>query len=436
MTTPVTAKGVTTRVIPNSVGAAADAAVCLAQGGLVAFPTETVYGLGADATNATAVAKLYAAKGRPSFNPLIAHVFDLPAARRLAVFDAAAERLAARFWPGPLTLVLKKRAGCPVADLATAGLDSIAVRVPDHELARDIIKRLGHPVVAPSANQSGHVSPTTAKHVLDDLEGRVDLIIDGGPAAVGVESTIVALLDQPLLLRPGGLPRNDIRQVLGKDLDDVPVSGIDPEALIAPVDAQIAGLPDSSPAVRLVKARSDASLRRRRGRVRSAVESVVGPLEIVNGGGTGSLEVTGADPSLTELAAGSGLIGPTLFDGYDAFTPHPAVAFALPVVRRPAADVVTCFSGGYIASGPAGDSRVPSVHHPEGLRLIGTEGAGEVQTPLRGKAARDLAIGDRVWWRHAKAGELAERFDEYVVISGDEVVDVVPTYRGEGRTFG
>ena len=234
MTTPVTAKGVTTRVIPNSVGAAADAAVCLAQGGLVAFPTETVYGLGADATNATAVAKLYAAKGRPSFNPLIAHVFDLPAARRLAVFDAAAERLAARFWPGPLTLVLKKRAGCPVADLATAGLDSIAVRVPDHELARDIIKRLGHPVVAPSANQSGHVSPTTAKHVLDDLEGRVDLIIDGGPAAVGVESTIVALLDQPLLLRPGGLPRNDIRQVLGKDLDDVPVSGIDPEALIAP----------------------------------------------------------------------------------------------------------------------------------------------------------------------------------------------------------
>ena len=201
-------------------------------------------------------------------------------------------------------------------------------------------------------------------------------------------------------------------------------------------DAQIAGLPDSSPAVRLVKARSDASLRRRRGRVRSAVESVVGPLEIVNGGGTGSLEVTGADPSLTELAAGSGLIGPTLFDGYDAFTPHPAVAFALPVVRRPAADVVTCFSGGYIASGPAGDSRVPSVHHPEGLRLIGTEGAGEVQTPLRGKAARDLAIGDRVWWRHAKAGELAERFEEYVVISGDEVVDVVPTYRGEGRTFG
>ncbi|CAM3979593.1 amino acid deaminase/aldolase [Janibacter anophelis] len=201
-------------------------------------------------------------------------------------------------------------------------------------------------------------------------------------------------------------------------------------------DAQIAGLPDSSPAVHLVKARSDASLRRRRGAVRSAVEDVVGRLEIVNGGGTGSLHVTREDPALTELAAGSGLIGPTLFDGYDDFSPRPAVAFALPVVRRPAKDVVTCFSGGYIASGPAGDSRVPSVHHPEGLDLIGTEGAGEVQTPLRGKAARDLDIGDRVWFRHAKAGELAERFDEYVVIRGGEVVDVVPTYRGEGKNFG
>lgn len=201
-------------------------------------------------------------------------------------------------------------------------------------------------------------------------------------------------------------------------------------------DAQIAGLPDSSSAVRLVKSRSDASLRRRRSAVRSAVEAVVGPLEIVNGGGTGSLEVTGADPALTELAAGSGLIGPTLFDGYDAFTPRPAVAFALPVVRRPARDVVTCFSGGYLASGPAGSSRVPSVHHPEGLSMISSEGAGEVQTPLRGKAARDLMIGDQVWFRHAKAGELAERFDEYLVISGGDVVDVVPTYRGEGKSFG
>ena len=225
---------IATRVIPAEVGAATEAAACLAAGGLVAFPTETVYGLGADATNATAVARLYAAKGRPSFNPLIAHVADLPAARRLAVFDAAAERLAARFWPGPLTLVLTKSAGCAVAELATAGLDSIAVRVPNHDLARDIIRKLGHPVVAPSANQSGHVSPTIAQHVVDDLGGRIDLVIDGGPAQVGVESTIVALLDRPLLLRPGGLSRDTIKQVLGTDLEDVPVSGMDPESLIAP----------------------------------------------------------------------------------------------------------------------------------------------------------------------------------------------------------
>jgi L-threonylcarbamoyladenylate synthase len=225
---------IATRLIPSQVGAATDAATCLAAGGLVAFPTETVYGLGADATNATAVAKLYEAKGRPSFNPLIAHVADLLAAERLAVFDQAAKRLAAKFWPGPLTLVLKKRAGCTVAELATAGLDSIAVRVPSHEVARDIIKKLGRPVVAPSANQSGHVSPTTAQHVLDDLGGRIDLIIDGGPTHVGVESTIVALLDRPLLLRPGGIPRDAVRNALEAELEDVPVSGMDPEVLIAP----------------------------------------------------------------------------------------------------------------------------------------------------------------------------------------------------------
>ncbi len=201
-------------------------------------------------------------------------------------------------------------------------------------------------------------------------------------------------------------------------------------------DAQIAGLPDTSAAVRMVKSRSDAALRRRRPKVRAAVEDVVGPLQIVNGGGTGSLEVTGADPCLTELAAGSGLIGSTLFDGYDRFSPRPAVAWAAPVVRRPAKDVVTVFSSGYIASGPPGESRVPSVHAPQGLRLIGAEGAGEVQTPLRGKAARDLAIGDRVWFRHAKAGELAERFDSYLAVRGGEVVDELPTYRGEGRNFG
>ena len=190
------------------------AARVLAAGGLVAFPTETVYGLGAAATNAGAVARLYDAKGRPSFNPLITHVTDMAAAQALARFDRAAERLAAAFWPGPLTLVLPRRPGCPVAELATAGLDTIAVRVPSHPVARDILAAFGRALVAPSANRSGHVSPTTAQHVLADLGGRIELIIDGGPTPMGLESTIVGCLDVPVLLRPGALPRAEIERLV------------------------------------------------------------------------------------------------------------------------------------------------------------------------------------------------------------------------------
>ncbi len=211
-----------TRVIKADAGAIETAAETLAAGGLVAFPTETVYGLGADATNGQAIARLYAAKGRPSFNPLIAHVADISAARRLARFDAAAERLAVAFWPGPLTLVLPKTPDCPVADLATAGLDSIAVRVPAHPVARGLLAAFGKPVVAPSANRSGHISPTTAAHVLADLRGRIDLVVDGGPTPVGVESSIVACLEEPVLLRPGGLARGVIEGVLGHALGEPP----------------------------------------------------------------------------------------------------------------------------------------------------------------------------------------------------------------------
>jgi L-threonylcarbamoyladenylate synthase len=213
-----------TRVLKAGSEAVETAAQCLAAGGLVAFPTETVYGLGADATNGNAVARLYAAKGRPSFNPLIAHVPDLAAARRLAHFDETALRLAEAFWPGPLTLVLPKAPDCPVSDLATAGLDSIAVRVPDHAVARELIAAFGKPVVAPSANRSGHVSPTTAAHVLADLRGQIDLVVDGGPTTVGVESTIVACLDEPTLLRPGGLAREAITQLLGHPLAETPLA--------------------------------------------------------------------------------------------------------------------------------------------------------------------------------------------------------------------
>jgi L-threonylcarbamoyladenylate synthase len=223
-----------TRVLqagPEAQGAAADR---LARGGLVAFPTETVYGLGADATNGEAVARLYAAKGRPSFNPLIAHVADLNAARALAAFNSDAERLAKAFWPGPLTLVLRRLPNCPVSELATSGLETIALRVPDHPVANGILRAFGKPVVAPSANQSGHVSPTTAGHVASDLDGRIDLIVDGGPATVGVESTIVACLDRPVLLRPGGLTREAIEAVLGHPVEIEDHGGDDSEAPLAP----------------------------------------------------------------------------------------------------------------------------------------------------------------------------------------------------------
>src|ERR1700694_167703 len=212
-----------TRVLRADAASAAEAARMRAAGGRVAFPAETVYGLGADATNGRAVARLYEAKGRPAFNPLIAHVVDLAAARALARFDNDAERLAATFWPGPLTLVLPKAAGCPVAELATAGLDSVAVRVSQHEGAPQILAAFGRPVAAPSANRSGHVSPTTAAHVLADLRGRVELVVDGADAPMGLESTIIACLDAPTLLRPGALPRAVIERVLA--LKEAPGAG-------------------------------------------------------------------------------------------------------------------------------------------------------------------------------------------------------------------
>ena len=207
-----------TRLLAASDATIALAATCLRDGGLVAFPTETVYGLGADATNAAAIANLYAAKGRPAFNPLIAHVAGLAEARLIGQFDATAERLANAFWPGPLTLVLPKAAACRVADLATAGLDTVAIRVPAHPTAQALLRAVGGPVVAPSANISGHVSPTAAAHVHTDLEGRIDLIVDGGPVDVGVESTIVGCFGTPTLLRPGGVPSEAIEAVLGAPL--------------------------------------------------------------------------------------------------------------------------------------------------------------------------------------------------------------------------
>jgi len=219
-----------TRVLRADPAAIEAAACCLAAGGLVAFPTETVYGLGAAAGNGAAIARLYAAKGRPRFNPLIAHVADVTAARRCGRFDSAAEQLAAAFWPGPLTLVLPKQADCGVAHLALAGLDSVAVRVPAHPVALALLAAFKEPVVAPSANRSGHVSPTSAVHVLADLRGRIDMVLDGGNCPIGVESTVVACVGAPRLLRPGGLPRDEIERVIGRALDIAPTADEKPLA--------------------------------------------------------------------------------------------------------------------------------------------------------------------------------------------------------------
>ena len=219
-----------TRVLRADPAAIEAAACCLAAGGLVAFPTETVYGLGAAAGNGAAIARLYTAKGRPRFNPLIAHVADVTAARRCGRFDSAAEQLAAAFWPGPLTLVLSKQADCGVAHLALAGLDSVAVRVPAHPVALALLAAFKEPVVAPSANRSGHVSPTSAVHVLADLRGRIELVLDGGNCPIGVESTVVACVGAARLLRPGGLPRDEIERVIGRALDIAPTADEKPLA--------------------------------------------------------------------------------------------------------------------------------------------------------------------------------------------------------------
>jgi L-threonylcarbamoyladenylate synthase len=209
----------------------ARAAKLLRAGGLVAFPTETVYGLGANARDADAVRGIYAAKGRPSHNPLIVHVGDMDLARRIAVFDDRAEALAQAFWPGPLTLVLPLHEGAGIAPEVTAGNAAVALRMPAHPLARTLLLACGLPLAGPSANPSGRVSPTTAAHVLDGLSGRIDAVVDGGPCPVGVESTIVGLVGPAALLRPGGLPAEAVEACLGAPLLR---PGADPARPLAP----------------------------------------------------------------------------------------------------------------------------------------------------------------------------------------------------------
>jgi len=224
---------ITTRRLGTSTAELAEAGRLLADGKLVAFPTETVYGLGADATEAQAIARLYAAKGRPQFNPLIAHVATPEDAEKLAELPALARKLAKAFWPGPMTLVVPVPPDCPVCELARAGLPSLAIRVPDHPVARTILAAAGRPIAAPSANRSGHVSPSEAAHVANDLDGIIEAIVDGGPCPIGVESTILGCLDgEVTLLRPGGLARERIEALLGLRLENA--SNADAGAPLAP----------------------------------------------------------------------------------------------------------------------------------------------------------------------------------------------------------
>ena len=207
-----------TETLPADDTGIARAARLLREGRLVAFPTETVYGLGGDATDDHAVARIFEAKGRPRFNPLIVHLPGLEDAERIAVLDDRARAVAGAFWPGPLTLVLPLRDGAGISPLVTAGLSTVAIRVPAHPVARALLRAVGRPVAAPSANPSGRVSPTRAAHVLDGLAGRIAAVVDGGACAVGVESTILGLDGAPRLLRPGGIPAEALEAALGQPL--------------------------------------------------------------------------------------------------------------------------------------------------------------------------------------------------------------------------
>jgi D-serine deaminase-like pyridoxal phosphate-dependent protein len=277
--------------------------------------------------------------------------------------------------------------------------------------------------------------------VMVDCVEHLDLI----PATAGAPVRVCLDVDAGFWPLGGrvriGAKRSPLRtpaQVAALAREIVARPGLRLDGLMA-YEGQIAGVGDRPPgkpllglAVRAMQALSARELAARRAAVVAAV-SEIAPLRFVNGGGTGSIERTAAEPAVTEVAAGSGLFGPTLFDAYRAFSPRPAALFALPVVRKPSADVATALGGGYPASGPAGRDRLPRPAFPPGLRLDRAEGAGEVQTPLHG--AGGLRVGDRVWFRHAKAGELCERFSEVHLVRGGDVVDTVPTYRGEGKTF-
>jgi D-serine deaminase-like pyridoxal phosphate-dependent protein len=351
------------------------------------------------------------ALSRPGFAGVLA--FTLPEALWLAAKDPDGEP------PVSEDVVV----GYPTADRAAlrrlAGDPELAARVT---LMVDGVEQLGL-LEAARRDVGADAAPL---RVCLDLDASLRLL--GDRAHVGVRRSPVRTPSDAVGLARAVVSRSGLRLV----------------GLMS-YEAQVAGLPDDAgegplalarrQVVRRLQAASMTDVVERRSAVVAAVRDVA-DLEFVNGGGTGSVERTAADPSVTEIAAGSGLFTPTLFDGYRSFRPHAAAYFALSVVRRPAPEIATVLGGGWIASGPPGRERSPLPVWPAGLRLLGTEGAGEVQTPVEGAAARHLAVGDRVWFRHAKAGELSEHVDEYVLVDDPPAVTgTAATYRGEGRTF-
>ena len=376
----------------------------------------------------------------------------------MAAFRANAATMASRARGKPIRLA-SKSVRCRYLIEQVQSMDGfrgiLAYTLPEalwlagHGTSNDIV------VAYPTANRSALArlaadpAAAAAITVMADCTDHLDLIEKAAAETANPQPVRVAIDIDAGYLAFGGRFRAGARRSPIRTPDDAVAfaksimarPGLRLVGMMA-YEAQIAGVGDNPPgrpvyaqAVRFMQRKSAAELAGRRSAIVAAIRALT-PLEFVNGGGTGSLERTAAEPAVTEIGAGSGLYHPTLFDAYRGFTGRPAAMFALPVVRRPGAGVVTALGGGYPASGPGAPSRVPSPYLPGGLRLDREEGAGEVQTPLLGASADSLKIGDRVWLRHAKAGELCERFTELHLIDGTAVAATVPTYRGEGQAFG
>ncbi|MFC0623031.1 amino acid deaminase/aldolase [Kribbella deserti] len=379
-----------------------------------------------------------------SYGPLTAQLDPPFAVVDMAAFRRNADDLVRRAAGTPIRVAAKSvRCRSLLAEaLARPGFQGVMTyALPEAIwLARNGIDDIlmGYPTVHRAALRELAADPEVAARItlmVDDQE-QLDLIRSAAPDGARIRVCLDVDASLRLLGQHLGVRRSPLRTPAQVQALARLVAQDNRFELVGVMfyEAQIAGLPDTSPAVRWVKRRSVAELADRRGAVVDAVKQI-GSVTLVNSGGSGSLEVSSADPVVTEVTAGSGLFGPTLFDRYDVFKPEPAVAFALSVVRRPGRGFATMFGGGYIASGAAGKNRLPTPSWPLGLKLVNTEGAGEVQTPLRGEAADRLRIGDRVWMRHAKAGEMCERFNTLYAIEDGELTPL-PTYRGEGKNFG